>query len=91
MVVVVVPPSPLPQNSLTPPHFSFNTPMPSQNRSRGGGWATYELQRAPAALELLNPSEVFGKIMVDYEHVECRYAGGGGKGGGGSQFGSDGE
>lgn len=36
-----------------------------------GGWATYELRRAPAWLEFLNPSEVFGDIMVDYSYVEC--------------------
>ncbi|CDF35754.1 cycloartenol synthase [Chondrus crispus] len=36
-----------------------------------GGWATYELQRGPAWLEFLNPSEVFGDIMVDYSYVEC--------------------
>lgn len=36
-----------------------------------GGWATYELTRGPAWLEYLNPSEVFGDIMVDYSYVEC--------------------
>lgn len=40
-------------------------------QNRDGGWATYELQRAPAWLELLNPSDVFGGIMVDYPYVEC--------------------
>ena len=39
-----------------------------------GGWATYELQRGPAWLELLNPSDVFGDIMVDYPYVECTSA-----------------
>ena len=39
-----------------------------------GGWATYELQRGPAWLELLNPSDVFGDIMVDYSYVECTSA-----------------
>lgn len=39
-----------------------------------GGWATYERQRGPAWLELLNPSEVFGDIMVDYSYVECTSA-----------------
>ncbi len=39
-----------------------------------GGWATYELQRAPAWLEVLNPSGVFGKIMVDYSWTECSSA-----------------
>ncbi len=36
-----------------------------------GGWATYERQRGGAWLELLNPSQVFGDIMVDYSYVEC--------------------
>jgi squalene cyclase len=32
---------------------------------------SYELTRAPEWLELLNPSEVFGNIMVDYSYTEC--------------------
>lgn len=43
-------------------------------QNKDGGWATYELQRAGAWLELLNPSEVFGDIMVDYSYVECTSA-----------------
>ena len=39
-----------------------------------GGWATYERQRAGAWMEALNPSEVFGDIMVDYSYVECTSA-----------------
>jgi lanosterol synthase len=39
-----------------------------------GGWATYEKQRAGAWLEQLNPSQVFGDIMVDYSYVECTSA-----------------
>jgi squalene/oxidosqualene cyclase-like protein len=39
-----------------------------------GGWATYERKRGPAWLELLNPSQVFGDIMVDYSYVECTSA-----------------
>jgi 2,3-oxidosqualene cyclase len=39
-----------------------------------GGWATYELRRGPAWLELLNPSDVFGNMMVDYSYVECTSA-----------------
>lgn len=27
-----------------------------------GGWATYENQRGPASLEVLNPSETFGSL-----------------------------
>ena len=43
-------------------------------QNRDGGFATYEKQRAPAWLELLNPSQVFGGIMVDYSYVECTSA-----------------
>ena len=39
-----------------------------------GGFATYEVKRGSDALELLNPSQVFGDIMVDYSYVECTSA-----------------
>jgi len=39
-----------------------------------GGWATYENKRGPNWLELLNPSEVFYDIIVDYSYVECSSA-----------------
>jgi squalene/oxidosqualene cyclase-like protein len=39
-----------------------------------GGWASYEQARGPAWLELLNPSDCFGKIMIDYSYVECTAA-----------------
>lgn len=39
-----------------------------------GGWATYELKRGPSWLEGLNPSGIFGGIMVDYPYVECSSA-----------------
>lgn len=39
-----------------------------------GGFATYETKRGGDALELLNPSQVFGDIMVDYSYVECTAA-----------------
>ncbi len=39
-----------------------------------GGWATYEKQRGGEWLERLNPSQVFGEIMVDYSYVECTSA-----------------
>ena len=43
-------------------------------QNRDGGWATYELQRGGRWLEALNPSGVFGGIMVDYSYVECTSA-----------------
>lgn len=39
-----------------------------------GGWATYEKTRGAPWLEQLNPSQVFGDIMIDYSHVECTSA-----------------
>lgn len=36
-----------------------------------GGWATYENTRGSPLFELLNPSCVFGSIMIDYSYVEC--------------------
>ncbi|KAL4433229.1 hypothetical protein ABPG77_003277 [Micractinium sp. CCAP 211/92] len=39
-----------------------------------GGWATYENKRSFEILEVVNPSETFGEIMVDYNHVECSSA-----------------
>jgi len=38
------------------------------------GWATYENNRGFAWYEQLNPSEVFGDIMIDYSYVECSMA-----------------
>ena len=43
-------------------------------QNNNGGWASYELTRAPEWLELLNPSEIFGNIMVDYSYTECTSA-----------------
>ena len=39
-----------------------------------GGFATYEKKRGGDYFELLNPSQVFGDIMVDYSYVECTAA-----------------
>jgi lanosterol synthase len=39
-----------------------------------GGFASYEFRRGPFFLEYLNPSEVFGEIMVDYSYTECSSA-----------------
>ncbi|XP_037832152.1 lanosterol synthase-like isoform X2 [Kryptolebias marmoratus] len=40
-------------------------------RNKDGGFATYEPTRGGRLLELLNPSELFGDIMIDYSYVEC--------------------
>ena len=39
-----------------------------------GGFATYENTRGFGWFEYLNPSEVFGDIMIDYSYVECTSA-----------------
>src|SRR3990167_2577208 len=49
-----------------------NVILSLQNRS--GGWATYEQQRTTGLIELLNPSETFHGIMVDYPYIECSSA-----------------
>ncbi|KAJ3115426.1 Lanosterol synthase (Oxidosqualene--lanosterol cyclase) [Phlyctochytrium bullatum] len=36
-----------------------------------GGFASYETIRGPAFLEWLNPAEVFGNIMIEYNYPEC--------------------
>lgn len=43
-------------------------------QNKDGGWATYENYRSGSWLELLNPSEIFGEIMIDYSWVECTSA-----------------
>ncbi|KAH9939145.1 lanosterol synthase [Amylocystis lapponica] len=35
------------------------------------GFASYELIRGPGWLELLNPAEVFGDIMIEHSYPEC--------------------
>ncbi|CAM9575647.1 unnamed protein product [Chrysoparadoxa australica] len=43
-------------------------------QNHDGGWATYENNRGYGWYELLNPSEVFGDIMIDYSYAECTCA-----------------
>ncbi|XP_037542215.1 lanosterol synthase-like isoform X2 [Nematolebias whitei] len=43
-------------------------------RNKDGGFATYETMRGGRLLELLNSSEMFGNIMIDYTYVECTSA-----------------
>ncbi|NOZ84988.1 MAG: terpene cyclase/mutase family protein [Deltaproteobacteria bacterium] len=40
-------------------------------QNRDGGWASYELTRGTRLLEMLNSSDVFMNIMIDYSYVEC--------------------
>uniref|UniRef100_A0A668A943 Terpene cyclase/mutase family member n=1 Tax=Myripristis murdjan TaxID=586833 RepID=A0A668A943_9TELE len=64
---------------------SVGQPVPSERlcdavsvllnmKNADGGFATYETKRGGRLLELLNPSEVFGDIMIDYTYVECTSA-----------------
>jgi squalene/oxidosqualene cyclase-like protein len=43
-------------------------------QNKDGGWASYENTRGGAWLEMLNPSEIFGNIMIDYSYTECSSA-----------------
>lgn len=60
--------------------FSPSIPAPLLNeavetllsfQNEDGGFATYELKRGGNWYEALNPSQVFGEIMVDHSYVEC--------------------
>nr|ANG59904.1 oxidosqualene cyclases 2 [Alisma plantago-aquatica subsp. orientale] len=39
-----------------------------------GGFATYELTRSYPWMEIINPAETFGDIVIDYPYVECTSA-----------------
>ncbi|MED6207796.1 hypothetical protein PIB30_038990, partial [Stylosanthes scabra] len=43
-------------------------------QNTNGGFASYELTRSYEWLEVLNPVETFGDIMIDYQYVECTSA-----------------
>ncbi|XP_019264151.1 PREDICTED: cycloartenol Synthase-like isoform X2 [Nicotiana attenuata] len=43
-------------------------------QNSGGGFATYELSRSYPWLEIINPAETFGDIVIDYPYVECSSA-----------------
>ncbi|KAL9158240.1 hypothetical protein ABFS82_08G055000 [Erythranthe guttata] len=43
-------------------------------QNSNGGFASYELTRSYAWLEMINPSETFGDIVIDYQYVECTSA-----------------
>ncbi|OSX64198.1 hypothetical protein POSPLADRAFT_1069633 [Postia placenta MAD-698-R-SB12] len=40
-------------------------------QNANGGFASYELIRGPSWLEMLNPAEVFGDIMIEHSYPEC--------------------
>ncbi|PKI37578.1 cycloartenol synthase 2-like isoform X2 [Punica granatum] len=43
-------------------------------QNKNGGFASYELTRSYTWLEMINPAEIFGDIMIDYSYVECTSA-----------------
>ena len=43
-------------------------------QNTNGGYSSYETKRAGGVMEMINPAEVFGDIMVDYTYVECTSA-----------------
>ncbi|KAH9305352.1 hypothetical protein KI387_009756, partial [Taxus chinensis] len=49
-----------------------NSMLSMQNKE--GGFATYELTRSSPWLEIINPAETFGDIVIDYSYVECTSA-----------------
>ncbi|KAL3838960.1 hypothetical protein ACJIZ3_023551 [Penstemon smallii] len=51
---------------------AVNLILSLQNSS--GGFASYELTRSYAWLEMINPAETFGDIIIDYQYVECTSA-----------------
>ncbi|KAF6167348.1 hypothetical protein GIB67_043209 [Kingdonia uniflora] len=43
-------------------------------QNNNGGFASYELTRSYPWLEMINPAETFGDIIIDYQYVECTSA-----------------
>ncbi|KAM0017744.1 putative cycloartenol synthase [Helianthus debilis subsp. tardiflorus] len=43
-------------------------------QNNNGGYSSYELMRSYPWLEMINPAETFGDIMIDYQYVECTSA-----------------
>jgi len=67
------------------PQAIVGKPIPSQRffdcvsymlsmQNNDGGFATYELTRSYPWLEIINPAETFGDIVIDYSYVECTSA-----------------
>lgn len=54
--------------------FKQNADLLLSFQNNDGGWASYENTRAPKWVEKLNPSEIFGNIMIDYSYTECSSA-----------------
>ncbi|ODQ81187.1 hypothetical protein BABINDRAFT_33741 [Babjeviella inositovora NRRL Y-12698] len=63
----------LPQIEDTRLHATVDVLLSLQNTGsfHFGSFSTYEKIKATPMLELINPAEVFGNIMVEYPYVEC--------------------
>lgn len=59
---------------LTKERFTKAADLLLSFQNKDGGWASYENTRGPEWLEMLNPSEIFGNIMIDYSYTECSSA-----------------
>ncbi len=57
--------------SISEQRMEWATELILSFQNEDGGWATYERTRGPKWLESLNPSDVFGDIMIDYSYPEC--------------------
>ncbi|KAM7264949.1 hypothetical protein ACFE04_002632 [Oxalis oulophora] len=60
---------PMPAEQL---YDAVNVILSLQNKT--GGFASYELTRSYPWLEIINPAETFGDIVIDYQYVECTSA-----------------
>jgi len=58
-------------NDMPDQHYFDTVQFLLSYQNADGGWATYENCRGWKWYEALNPSEVFGEIMIDYSYVEC--------------------
>jgi cycloartenol synthase len=56
------------------PAFDCVNVILSYQNPGSGGWATYENTRSFSWVEIINPAETFGDIMIDYPYVECSSA-----------------
>lgn len=67
-------PSSLVGSAISPDRLCQSVDVILSYQNRDGGMATYERTRSFHWLEILNPAETFGDIMVDYSYVECTSA-----------------
>ncbi len=65
---------PIAERSVTPEMLDESVTLLLSYQNDDGGWSSYEEQRGPRWLERLNPSNVFGDIMVEHSYVECSSA-----------------